>query len=67
MRELQARRKSYGVNTQVSRADRNQLGTRIQIGPLHTPWYLNFHTRHEVAICTVYTPCKKMTIDDVIF
>ena len=35
--ELQPRRKSYGVNTQVSRADRNEHGTRIQIGPLHTP------------------------------
>ena len=66
VRELQPRQKSYGVSTQVSRADRNQLGTWIQIGPLHTPWYINFHTRHEVAICTIYTPCKKMTIDDVI-
>ena len=65
VRELQPRRKSYGVNTQVSRADRNQLGTWIQIGPLHIPWYLNFNTRHKVAICTIYTPCKKMTIYDV--
>ena len=65
VRELQPRRKSYGVNTQVSRADRNQLGTWIQIGPLHIPWYLNFNTRHKVAICIIYTPCKKMTIYDV--
>ena len=66
VRELQPRQKSYGVSTQVSRADRNQLGTWIQIGPLHIPWYLNFNTRHKVAICTIYTPCKKMTIYDVI-
>ena len=65
VRELQPHRKSYGVNTQVSRADRNQLGTWIQIGPLHIPWYLNFNARHKVAICTIYTPCKKMTIYDV--
>ena len=65
VRELQPRQKSYGVSTQVSRADRNQLGTWIQIGPLHIPWYLNFNTRHKVAICTIYTPCKKMTIYDV--
>ena len=63
VRELHPRRKSYGVNTQ---AGRNQLGTWIQIGPLHPPWYLNFHTRPGVPICTIYTPSKKMTIDDVI-
>ena len=37
-----------------------------EVGPLHPPWYLNFHTRHEVVICTIYTPCKKMAVDDVI-
>ena len=66
VRELQPRWKSCGVNTQASRVGQNQLGTWIQIGLLHPPWYLNFHTRHEVATCTIYTPCKKMTIDDVI-
>ena len=66
VRELQPRRKSCGVNTQASRAGRNQLGTWIQIGPLHPPWYLNFHAQRKVAICTIYTPCKQMTIDDVI-
>ena len=67
VRELQPRGESYGVSTLVSRAGRNQLGTWIQTGPLYTPWYLNFRTRHEVPICTIYTPCKKITIDYVIF
>ena len=64
MREWQHRRKSYGFNTLASRACRNQLETCIQISSLHPPWYLNFHTQHEAAICNIYTPCKEMTIDD---
>ena len=53
VRELQPRRKPFGGNTQASQAGQNQLGTWIQIGPLHPPWYLNFDTQHEVAICSI--------------
>ena len=42
------------------------LGRGSNSRPTLSLQYLNFHAWHEVAICIIHTPCKIMTINDVI-